>query len=112
MHFNSPLQVADLSTHGDCGRKTAKGNVSEWYSSAVNVHRAASMVIPSASKPASAEVAIQKREMMDQLDFTTKSPSGLGDDFPSAYNDKKEDAFCADDSVITGTIDKYNVSGV
>ena len=26
MHFNSPLQVADLRTHGDFGRKSAENN--------------------------------------------------------------------------------------
>jgi hypothetical protein len=51
-------------------------------------------------------------EHRHQFDFITKGPSGLVHGFPSAYDDKKEDAFCADDSVITDTIDKKNESGV
>lgn len=112
MHFNSPLQVADLRTHGDFGRKSAEGDASEWKSSAANVHDTASMGIPSASEPASPEDVIQKGEHRHQFDFTTKGPSGLVHGFPSAYDDKKEDAFCADDSVITDTVDKKNESGV
>lgn len=105
-------KFSDLRAQGGFGSKNAEDNASEWDSSATNVHGAASIVIPTASKPASAEVVIQKGGRMHQLDFTTKGLSRLGHGFPSVYDNEKEDAFCVDDSLITCTVDKYNKGGV